>query len=80
MSIFEKVRNKIIANFNEWIQVEDPKSNWTIEDFPYETGVDEKITNPHCWKCVTVNKCWFKNEENKKPNKYDYSKDLAIST
>lgn len=52
--------------------MEDKQSLWTIEDFPYSDGVDEDLTNPHCWKCVTVNKCWFKNEENKKPQKFDY--------
>ena len=41
--------------------------------FPYDFGVDEKYTGNHCWKCVTVNKCWFKNEEKKKPEKFDYT-------
>lgn len=41
--------------------------------FPYDFGVDENETGNHCWKCVTVNKCWFKNEENKKPKKFDYA-------
>lgn len=31
------------------------------------------MTDPHCWVCVTVNKCWFKNEDNKKPEHFDYS-------
>lgn len=73
MSIFDNIQEKILANFSEWIQVQDPKSNWTIEDFSYETGVDEVATNPHCWKCVTVNQCWFKNEKVKKPEYFDYS-------
>lgn len=73
MSVFDKVRIEANAILSDWIQVVDPKSNWTIEDFPYATGVDENITNPHCWKCVSVNQCWFKNEEGKKPEEFDYS-------
>lgn len=74
MKSFEDVRDKVLAKFSTWIKIGDPKSTWTIEDFPYETGVDEEITNPHCWKCVTVNQCLFKDEENKKPQEFDYSK------
>ena len=32
------------------------------------------MTNPHCWKCVTVNQCWFKNKKGKKPEHFDYGK------
>lgn len=74
MKSFEDVRDKVLAKFSTWIKIGDPKSTWTIEDFPYETGVDEEITKPHCWKCVTVNQCFFKDEENKKPQEFDYSK------
>lgn len=74
MNAFESIQDKVLANFSEWIQINDPKSNWTIEDFPYETEVDEDATKPHCWKCVTVNQCWFKNENGKKPITFDYSK------
>lgn len=73
MKLFERVKDEVLSKFGTWIKVIDPKSIWTIEDFPYETGVDEKETNPHCWKCVTVNHCWFKNEEGKKPQKFDAS-------
>lgn len=73
MNAFESIQDKVLANFSEWIQINDPKSNWAIEDFPYETGINEDITKPHCWKCVTVNQCWFKNENGKKPQKFDYS-------
>ena len=73
MKTFEDIRDKVLAKFSTWIEIRDPKSTWTIEDFPYETGVDENITNPHCWKCVTVNHCWFKDEENKKPKEFDNS-------
>lgn len=54
-------------------KIEDNESKWTIENFQYNTGVNNNITYPHCWKCVTVNKCWFKNESNKKPEEFDYS-------
>ena len=73
-SVFDGMRDEILLYFSQWIQVNDNKSGWTIEDFPYQTGVDEALTYPHCWKCVTVNQCWFKNEENKKPLHFDYSK------
>ena len=61
---------------NEWIKVVDEKSTLTIEDFPYQTGVQKEEINGHCWKCITINKCWFKNEENKKPEEHGYSFDF----
>ena len=73
MGILDSYKDLINASFSKQIKVEDNQSKWTIEDFPYNTGVDEDITKPHCWKCVTVNKCWFKNEENKKPKRFDYT-------
>ncbi len=79
MTMFEDIFDKLLASFSEWIKIGDPKSTWTIEDFPYETGVDEKITNPHCWKCVTVNQCWFKDEDGKKPQEFDYSQYSLIA-
>ena len=83
MKMFEDIRDKVLAKFSTWIKIGDPKSTWTIEDFPYETGVDEKVTNPHCWKCVTVNQCWFKDEGGKKPKEFDYSQysliDVSLS-
>lgn len=72
MGILDEYKNLITASFSKWIKVEDKKSSWTIEDFSYIGGVDEDLTNPHYWECVTVNKCWFKNEENKKPQKFNY--------
>lgn len=73
MQILNNYKDQINAIFSEWIKIIDPKSNWTIEDFSPKTGVIEEVTNPHCWRCVTVNQCWFKNEENKKPIEFDYS-------
>lgn len=72
MSVFDELFRKVLSNFSEWIEVYDFKSQWTIDDFPYQTGVDEKQTYPHCWRCVTVNHCWFKNEEDKKPKEMIY--------
>ncbi len=57
-----------------WIQVVDDKSNYTIEDYGYDTGVIEGTTANHCVKCVTVNRCYFKNEENKKPKPFDITR------
>lgn len=74
MNVFDDLREKAKLSFSEWIKIRDFKSKWTIEDFSYTTGVDEVITKPHCWRCVTVNHCWFVNQENKKPKEFDYSK------
>ena len=74
MSILAPYYDSIYAHFSKWIKVEDKHLKWTIEDFPYDEGANENLTNPHCWKCVTVNRCWFKNEQNKKPEHFDYSK------
>lgn len=83
MNTFDNIRNQILSYFNandeiysEWIKINDEKSScgWTIEDFPYKEGVNENLTSPHCWKCVSVNQYWFKNEEGKKPEEFDYSK------
>lgn len=74
MSVFDDVKGMIIPDYSDWVMINDPKSDWTIEDFPYETGVDENLTRPHCWKCVSVNHCWFKDIEGKRPQEFDYSK------
>ena len=74
MKVLDNIFNDVNAIFSEWIKIEDPKSKWTIADFPEEKGVDENVTNPHCWRCVSVNQCLFKNEDNKKPEEFDYSK------
>ena len=73
MGILDSYKDLINASFSKWIKVEDKVSRFTIERFSYDFGVDENETGNHCWKCVTVNKCWFKNEKLKKPEKMDYS-------
>ena len=75
MGILDNYKNEINAYFSDWVRINDKNSGcgWTIEDFPYSTGVDENITKPHCWKCVTVNQCYFKNETGKKPEHFDYT-------
>lgn len=74
MNIFDTIQKDILARFSSWIQVNDDNTHWTIEDFSYETGVIEEVVKPHCVKCVAVNQCWFKNEEKKKPEVFNYSK------
>ena len=69
MSAFDNI--KIDTSFGDWIQVFDDESSWTIEDFPYSSGVDGKITYPHCEKCATVNHCHFKNEKCNKPERFN---------
>ena len=39
----------------------------------YKDGINAEITKPHCVTCVAVNKCWFKNEEGKKPKPKSYT-------
>ena len=73
MNVFEKVSAEAKVLFSDWIKVGDPKNKLTIEDFPYETGVDESKTNGHCWRCVTVNQCWFVDKVDKRPQEFDYS-------
>lgn len=66
MNELEKIKNKI----GKWIEVKDELNEMTIEDFDYSTGVVGPITNKHCAKCVSVNKCWFVNEKEKKPEPF----------
>lgn len=83
MKTFEDVQGEVLKFFGDWIKIRDYRSKWAIEDFRYDMGVDESLTSPHCWKCVTVNKCWFKDEEGKKPKEFDNSRysliDLPLS-
>ncbi len=74
--MFEDIFDKLLASFSEWIQVQDPKSQWTMDNVPIikDIGVDAKAVKPHCVKCVVVNQCWFKNENGKKPERFDYTK------
>lgn len=74
MNMFDEIREKVSINLSDWVKINDPKSKWTIEDFPYDTGVDENLIRPHCWRCVTVNQCWFVDKEGKRPQEFDYSK------
>ena len=67
MGLFDEVDKK----FGKWIQVLDSdNTSVTIEDFEYRLGVQGLITLKHCDKCVAVNKCWFKDEKDKKPEPY----------
>ena len=67
MGMFDEVNKK----FGKWIQVLDSdNTSVTIEDFDYAQGVDGEITAKHCDKCVSVNKCCFKDEKDKKPEPY----------
>lgn len=71
MNVFESVSANAKAILSEWVQVKDPRSNITIQTFK-KKPVDETKTNGHCWKCVSINKCWFKNEKGKKPAHFNY--------
>ena len=65
------IRAQVESLFADWIKIDDNKSQYTIEDFPYKEGVPDKVEN-HCWKCVTVNQCLFANQVNKKPEEFNY--------
>lgn len=78
MSLFDDLKEKILANLNSWIEIFDPKNFWTIESFA-KVNYNEQLIKPHCVTCVIVNHCWFKDEENKKPVEFDYSKYPDIS-
>ena len=88
MGILDFLKPDLTVFFSDWIKVNDKYSAWTIEDFQYKAEKDKVLTTEekeaklgipkdgvdnHCWKCVTVNNCWFKNEENKKPEYFDYT-------
>lgn len=73
MNVLDEIREKVTASFSDWIKVIDPKSFWTIESFA-KVNYNEKVIKPHCVDCVIVNQCWFENEENKRPDEFDYSK------
>jgi hypothetical protein len=73
MNVFDEIREKVALQFSDWIKVEDPQNNWTIESFA-KSNYDETKIKPHCVACTIVNQCWFKNENNKKPDEFDYSK------
>lgn len=67
MSIFDNI-------LGNWIQVVDNKNNITVENYGFDTGVIKGTTENHCVKCVAVNQCYFKNEEDKKPKPFDITK------
>ena len=45
--------------------------NITIENYGYDTGIIEGTTGNHCVKCIAVNYCCFKDEQGKKPDKFN---------
>ncbi|MCM1289971.1 MAG: hypothetical protein NC132_04660 [Corallococcus sp.] len=69
----QSVHEEAKAFFSDWIRINDDQSKWTIEDFSYKDGVPDKVEN-HCWKCITVNHCWFVDEVDKKPQEFDYGR------
>ena len=73
MSVYDFIKTKL----GDWIEVDDGLNEITIKDFSYETGVIGPITKKHCAKCIAVNKCWFKNETDKKPEASNIIFDIA---
>lgn len=76
MNLFDELFERLKARFSDWIQVYDPRSTLTLDNVEIikDVGIDPKKTKPHCVKCVAVNQCWFKNEKNKKPDRFGYKK------
>ncbi len=67
MSILDDVQSKVKSYFNKWIQVVDFENEVTIEYFPYSEGA--KDIKGHCGQCIAVNRCWFVDDNDKKPSK-----------
>lgn len=68
------IHEKAVKYFSDWVKINDDKSHWTIEYFHIREGVNETMSFPHCWKCVTVNHCWFIDQEGLRPQEFDYNK------
>lgn len=71
MSVFDSVYEKLITNFSEWVEIYDDRNPWTIESFS-KINFNEQLIKPHCVDCTIINQCWFKNEEGKKPEEFNY--------
>lgn len=67
------VREQAKSYFSDWIKILDDKNPHTIEEYTYKDGVPDNVDG-HCWKCITVNHCWFVDEVDKKPKEFDYTK------
>ena len=76
MNLDDAIREKL-AKFTSWFQVVDFNNTNTIEDFTFRDGVPKEGVAGHCQKCITVNKCYFKDEINKKPEEFDYSNSFS---
>ncbi len=79
-NVFDALREEVELSFSDWIQVVDPRSNWTLDNVEKikDVGVNPDQVKPHCVKCVVVNQCWFKNEKDKKPESFSYDKYSTI--
>ena len=42
MGVLDKYKDWFNSYFSEWIRINDKFSGWTIEDFPYNMGVDRQ--------------------------------------
>lgn len=73
MNISKGLKEKLDVIFSEWIKIMDARNPFTIDIFPYSTGVIPLLTVPHCGKCTSINYCWFKNEKGKKPENFNYN-------
>ena len=72
MNVFENFSDYAKSLLKGWVRIEDKKNPWTIESFA-KINYDESKIGPHCVFCTIINKCWFKDEENKRPPEFNYS-------
>jgi len=56
-----------------WIQIEDTQTEINLNDFSFETGIIKEQIDNHCVPCIASNKCYYKNEEGKRPPKQVYN-------
>lgn len=71
--------NSLKNILENWVQINDDSCPLTIADFPYSTGVTLPANYRHCEMCVTINKCWFKDEPNKIPQAQNYDAQAKLN-
>ena len=45
MGVLDEYKDWFRSFSSEWIRINDKQSQWDIEDFPYEIGVDENLNH-----------------------------------
>ncbi len=71
--------NSLKNILENWVQINDDSCPLTIADFSYSTWVTLPANYRHCEMCVTINKCWFKDEPNKIPQAQNYDAQAKLN-